>query len=194
MHYENAFIKLQKHSVELSDAWWGFGKEKTFEFYDIGKSSISRVVPDLENNAHNLFEIAFEIEQNQILHTRQVYTMVGFMGDAGGLLQVLVFFPGILLFPISLHKMLMAASKELYVVSKEDAQILSEKLDEKHNERCHYTVSYSALTSIQIFLMSQFDCFKYCIKNAEKKRRIINKTQQIIEEYSDILAVIKNMR
>jgi hypothetical protein len=79
-------------------------------------------------------------------------------------------------------------------VSKEDAQILSEKLDEKHNERCHYTVSYSALTSIQIFLMSQFDCFKYCIKNAEKKRRIINKTQQIIEEYSDILAVIKNMR
>tara|TARA_B110000285_G_scaffold157897_1_gene176155 strand:+ start:268 stop:459 length:192 start_codon:yes stop_codon:yes gene_type:complete len=36
--YENAFFKLQKHTVELSDAWWGFGKKKTFEFYEIGKS------------------------------------------------------------------------------------------------------------------------------------------------------------
>ena len=70
------------------------------------------------------------------------------MGDAGGVLQVLVFFPGILLFPISLHKMLMAASKELYVVSKDDAQILTSKLDVRHNIGCHYTVSYSAITSI----------------------------------------------
>jgi hypothetical protein len=104
------------------------------------------------------------------------------MGDAGGVLQVLVFFPGLLLFPVSLHKMLMAASKELYVVSKPDAQILRSHVSEKHHESCHYTISYSALTSIQIFLMSQFECFKYCIKNANKKRKIIEKTSHILDE------------
>ena len=92
--------------------------------------------------------MTFEIEQNEKHHERQVYTIDELMGDAGGVLQVMVFFPGLLLFPISLHKMLMAASKELYVISKADASILTEKLDEKHHVNCHYTVSYSAKSSI----------------------------------------------
>ena len=57
--YENAFFKLRKHTVKLSDAWWGFGKQKTYEFYDVGKTQISRVVPSDENN---LYEMVFEIE------------------------------------------------------------------------------------------------------------------------------------
>ena len=77
------------------------------------------------------------------------------MKEAGGILLAIKFLPGLILLPISQHKMIMTASKELYLIKKSDAKMFREDLnDTKHQKsEFHYGASYSCLTSFQIFLM-----------------------------------------
>lgn len=89
----------------------------------------------------------------------------------------------------------MAASKELFLLKKSDAKILRTKLDEcKHQKNeFHFGISYSFLTSVQIFLIGQYSCFTKCIKNGKKKRKIITDTQKLVAKQSDVMMITKQM-
>jgi len=70
--------------------------------------------------------------------------------EAGGILIAIKFLPGLLLSPISHHKMLVAASKELFVLKKKHANMFVDKLDDKKHRisEQHHGVSYSFWSSL----------------------------------------------
>jgi hypothetical protein len=49
--------------------------------------------------------------------------------EAGGILIALKFLPGLILSPISHHKMIIAASKELFLIKKKNANFLVDKIN-----------------------------------------------------------------
>ena len=80
--------------------------------------------------------------------------------EAGGILIALKFLPGLLLSPISHHKMIIAASKELFLLKKKDANLFVEQVNEDKHKMgdCHYGVSFSIWSSLQIYYIGQYKC------------------------------------
>ena len=139
-------IKLRKNFISLKDSIFSFGS-KSYEFYDVSES---RIIRELKYDEDNLFEFKFELDQNQIVHSRDVYTILNLFKEAGGILIALKFIPGLILLPISHHKLIIAASKELFLLNKKCASLLVNRINTKKHQygENHYGVSYSMLTSL----------------------------------------------
>ena len=170
--YKNAQLKIRRNNINLYDDVFGIG-HKFESFYDISSASVQRAI---KTESDNLFEIVIQLDQNKIEHKREVYTLINLLKEAGGILLAIKFIPGLFLLPIAHHKCLMQASQELFLFNQDNAEIFRSSLDhDKHKELKgnQYRISYSLLSSLQIFLIGQYRCFSRCFKNGKKKLKIM---------------------
>ena len=160
-------------------------------YYDISKMNVAEVFSAGENN---LFEFAFQVDINEKIHTRKVYTIFQLLKEAGGIMLALKFLPSLILSPLSNHSMIISASKEIFSLHEKDAKLIHDCQQEEAHMRKDgkYNIHYSFWTSFQIFLIEQNDIFTRCIKNGKKKKKVIQKTRQIVNQQTDIRSLIKN--
>jgi hypothetical protein len=74
----------------------------------------------------------------EVIHERTVYNFLDLLGDMGGLVDLMISFFGLALFPISKFSFILKAMEKLYLVSLKDNSILQKKSLKKANNKNRY--------------------------------------------------------
>jgi hypothetical protein len=61
-----------------------------------------------------IYESYFMLDMEEVVHERTVYNCLDLLGDMGGLVDIIVSFFGIVLFPISKFSFVLKALEKLY--------------------------------------------------------------------------------
>jgi hypothetical protein len=68
------------------------------------------------------------LSKERSVHQREIYGILDVIGDLGGVLDVIIFIFGLLLFPISEHSFIMKALQKLFL-ARTDKEDIFEKVN-----------------------------------------------------------------
>ena len=77
-----------------------------------------------KNDPSIIYESFFMLDMEEVVHERTVYNFLDLLGDMGGLVDIIVSFFGIVLFPMSKFSFILKALEKLYQVSSKDSSFL----------------------------------------------------------------------
>ena len=101
--------------------------------------------------------IGFDSGLNE--YKREVYNLLDLMGDLGGVLEVMIFVCGIMLYPISEHSFVLKALNLLYLVKSNDSKRFAKRKKDGKGEI--HRIKLSMKDSIKLFFMHNLTFVKW---------------------------------
>lgn len=110
------WIYLRKNFIEVEDAQLQLGfPDREDIFYDVEKADQNRAL-STDKNLVMKTRIGFGFVG--MLHRRQNYSLMGILGDVGGVFELLCSMVGVFLIPISRHSFMLHVLKKTYNVEQ----------------------------------------------------------------------------
>jgi hypothetical protein len=80
--------------------------------------------------------VNFDLEESEVLHSREVYHIMDLIGDLGGVFEVIITIFGIFVFPMSQHSFVMKALEKLFLArTLDNSMFVKTKLIKKNRKR-----------------------------------------------------------
>jgi hypothetical protein len=100
----------------------------------------------IQNNDPSLiYESFFMLDMEEVVQERTVYNFLDLLGDMGGLVDIIVSFFGIVLFPMSKFSFILKALEKLYQVSSKDSSFLQKKTLKKSDNKNRFKTKKTVL-------------------------------------------------
>lgn len=112
---------MQKNTYNTYDSWFDVGV-MTWDnaFYTVATKNSIQELPDLDTSPNRLYTQIIYLNQEGVHYVREVYDMLGVLGDLGGIFEVTMIVFGFFLFPVSQHSFILKAAGLLYYARTKD--------------------------------------------------------------------------
>lgn len=131
-------MELEQVEVGSEISWFAIYGDPTFQatYYNV-----HRILAVPENhklggaNEHTIIKTNIYLESLKKVHERSVYGIIDLLGDLGGVLEVIMVFTGVLLFPISEHHFVLQATKRMFLARSKNSKELFQDNETANEER-----------------------------------------------------------
>lgn len=158
---------LTRNEIETSDSRDLFGSTSFLgSFYQMGKISVRNMHSHVYPGEY--LRLLFYMTPETINHQRKVYNLLDLLGDLGGVIEVIMVFFGIFLYPVSKHSFIMDASRSLFLArTKQDGLFISKRAPvTKHTRRIKQAIKddreiiISPSNHLKLFVVNQLGFLK----------------------------------
>ena len=118
---------LSLNEVETEDQLIQLGWNDIEDSYFDVEKEVKQVFP-FKNSI--LYKGVQVLDSKGSVHRRRVYSIFDFLGDLGGVIEIILLVFGMFLLPIAKHSFILKATKKLYLARTKEESIF-EKVEEK---------------------------------------------------------------
>ena len=134
-----AVINLRKNNIETYDSFVNPLMTTDIEdsFYDIGSISGTSVkTPPFMSNT--VYQLGLYLYQEQITHVREIYDILGVLGNLGGISEIFLLIFGIVAFPYSQFSYYLKVIEKLYLVRTCEIDLFKNGKSKKKNGKTKF--------------------------------------------------------
>lgn len=105
---------LRKNRIHTEDDWIDLGQERTWAYYDLSRQLFQKQHID-SDYSDILFASINYLDQQNAIHIRKIFNFIDLLGVMGGVMELIIFMFGVLLFPISKHSFFLVMIRKLFL-------------------------------------------------------------------------------
>lgn len=118
-------VYLKSNHLQIKDSWLDFGWPRLeLRFFTTERSSW-QYQPSGQSGS-NLYRVVYKLSERETRHIRVAYGILAFIGDLGGVAELLVLVFGFFIYPISKFSFNVAAIEKWFLVRTSDASLFKQ--------------------------------------------------------------------
>ena len=187
---------LRENQIETEDVLLQLGVNgvNDWTFFDLAWVEMRRdlIENDFYFNPNILYSAQIFLDDIIIEHSRSIYGIIDFLGDIGGILEILSMFVHFFIFNYAVHKFIQTAARKIFQVQTKKHHHFKNKSLKRQNS-VKFSIKQS--DSIKLFFVRNFCCCK-CLSNdrLEKYNMVLEKANDELEKSLDVLNIHRHKR